>query len=104
MGQGDQLPARAAQLVIGRQVERAVLANWNELQPGTGGGGQQIAAFDANTTYCTAWNIFGICLFGSWVYQTYQLSATRLTFSYANDVIYPAGTYQGTVRFTVTLQ
>lgn len=66
----------------------------------SGGAGQQIAAFDANTTYCTFWLLF--CW--NWAYQTDQLSATRLTFSYANDVIYPAGTYQGTVRFTATLQ
>ncbi len=66
----------------------------------SGGAGQQIAAFDANTTYCTFWLLF--CW--NWAYQTDQLSATRLTFSYANDVIYPAGTYEGTVRFTATLQ
>ena len=66
----------------------------------SGGAGQQIAAFDANTTYCTFWLLF--CW--NWAYQTDQLSATRMIFSYANDVIYPAGTYQGTVRFTATLQ
>ena len=64
------------------------------------GAGQLIANFDANATYCTFWLLF--CW--NWAYQTDQLSATRMTFSYANDVIYPAGTYQGTVRFTVTLQ
>jgi hypothetical protein len=27
-----------------------------------------------------------------------------LTFSYANDTIYPAGTYQGTVYFTASME
>ncbi len=68
----------------------------------TGSAAQQIASFNANTTYCT-FPIFIFCL-GSWVYQTQQLSQTRMRFFYANDVLYPSGTYVGTVRFTATMQ
>ena len=51
--------------------------------------------FNANATTC----ILVICNF-----QSYGISATRLQFIYANDVVYPAGNYRGTVRFTATME
>lgn len=65
-----------------------------------GSANQQIASFNANATVCA----FGIliCLF--WDYQSNVMNATRLTFSYANDTIYPAGTYSGTVTFTASME
>ena len=62
---------------------------------------QQIASFNANATYCS-FPIIIFCL--GWVYQSNTMSATRLTFTYANDVIYPAGSYTGTVYFTASMQ
>jgi len=32
------------------------------------------------------------------------MEATRLQFFYDNDVIYPAGSYRGTVRFTASME
>lgn len=78
-------------------------ASSGDIQSGTftGSAAQQIASFEANTTYCSIPFIFWC--FG-WAYQTQQLNQTRMRFFYANDVIYPAGTYTGTVRFTATMQ
>ena len=70
-----------------------------------GAANQQIASFNANATYCSGLiNIFGICLLGSWFYQSNTMNATRLTFTYANDVVYPAGAYKGTVYFTASME
>ena len=66
----------------------------------SGASGQPIASFDANATYCS-FPIFIFCL-GS-EYQTNQLNATRMTFTYANDQLYPAGLYRGTVRITASM-
>lgn len=66
-----------------------------------GAANQQIASFNANATYCS-FPIIIFCL--SWVYQSNTMNATRLTFTYANDVIYPAGSYKGTVYFTASMQ
>lgn len=67
----------------------------------TGAANQQLASFNANATYCSA--PFLIFCFG-WTYQSNAMNATRLTFSFANDTIYPAGTYQGTVYFTASME
>jgi hypothetical protein len=74
-----------------------------DIQSGSfsGGAGQQIASFEANATYC---DFFLVICWTGWIYQTQQLNQTRLRFYYANDVLYPAGTYVGTVRFTATMQ
>lgn len=76
-------------------------AGAGDIQSGSfsGSAAQQIANFNANATYCVTW--FIICW--DWQYETRQLSQTRLRFFYANDVLYPAGTYVGTVRFTATM-
>ena len=66
----------------------------------SGGANQQIASFNANATFCS-FPIFIFCL--AYEYQTSQLNATRMSFTYANDQIYPAGVYRGTVRITATL-
>ena len=65
----------------------------------TGSANQQIASFDANATTCTFWIIF--CF--AWAYQSNAMNATTLTFTYANDTLYPAGTYKGTVYFTASM-
>lgn len=57
--------------------------------PGTG--------FDANATTCTL--IVIVC-----TSQSRNITATRMTFSYANDTVYPAGVYKGTVRFTASME
>ncbi|WP_232539505.1 MULTISPECIES: hypothetical protein [Comamonas] len=62
---------------------------------------QQLASFNANATFCS-FPLIIFCL--GWTYQSNAISATRLTFSYANDTIYPAGTYQGTVYFTASME
>lgn len=81
-------------------------ASAGDIQSGsfTGSSSQQIASFNANATYCSGFNIFGVCILGSWYYQSNTMNATRLSFSYANDVIYPAGTYKGTVYFTASME
>lgn len=61
---------------------------------------QQIASFNAYATVCA----LGVLVCLLWDYQSNVLSATRLTFSYANDTIYPAGTYRGTVKFTASME
>ncbi|MCR6480005.1 hypothetical protein NU688_27880 [Variovorax sp. ZS18.2.2] len=61
---------------------------------------QQIASFNANATFCSFWLIF--CL--GYTYQSNAMNATRLQFSYDNDVVYPAGNYKGTVRFTASME
>lgn len=60
---------------------------------------QLIAGFNANATYCKVYFLW--CW--TWQHATQQLDATRLRFTYANDVIYPAGVYKGTVTFTATM-
>lgn len=76
--------------------------------PFTGGTSQQIATFNANANVCILLLSGLPCLFGtigtSWTYQSRNLSATRLQFSYVNDVVYPAGNYRGTVRFTASME
>ena len=66
----------------------------------SGASGQPIASFDANATYCS-FPIFIFCL--GYEYQTNQLNATRMTFTYANDQLYPAGLYRGTVRISASM-
>ncbi|WP_232539509.1 hypothetical protein [Comamonas koreensis] len=63
---------------------------------------QQIASFNANANICSI-PIIILCL-GTWTYQTRNMNATRMTFSYANDTFYPAGTYRGTVYFTASME
>lgn len=66
---------------------------------------QTIASFNANASFCTG--LLGLpCLLGvgTWTYQSQQLSSTTLQFSYANDTVYPGGTYTGTVRFTASME
>ncbi len=66
---------------------------------------QQLATFEANATYCSSGITFlGACIFGSWFYQSNRMNATRLTFTYANDILYPAGAYKGTVYFTASME
>ena len=65
---------------------------------------QQLATFEANATYCSGINLFGICILGAWFYQSNTMNATRLTFTYANDILYPAGAYKGTVYFTASME
>ena len=67
----------------------------------SGAANQQLASFNANATYCS-FPLIIFCL--GWTYQSNAISATRLTFSFANDTIYPAGTYQGTVYFTASME
>jgi hypothetical protein len=62
---------------------------------------QQIASFNANATYCSIPFII-FCL--GYTYQSNAMSATRMQFSYDNDVVYPAGNYKGTVRFTASME
>lgn len=67
----------------------------------TGGGSQLIASYNANATFCSGL----LCpLLGAWTYQSRQLTGTRLQFTYDNDVVYPAGNYKGTVRFTASME
>jgi hypothetical protein len=54
------------------------------------------SGFNANATTCF------LLIFCN--YQSNTINATRMQFIYANDVIYPAGTYKGTVRFTATME
>jgi len=62
---------------------------------------QQIASFNANATYCSFVLII-FCL--GYTYQSNAMNATRMQFSYDNDVVYPAGNYKGTVRFTASME
>lgn len=68
----------------------------------TGSTNQEIARFNANATTCTSFSIFGWCFLWAYNYQTRQMNATRMTFSYANSAVYPAGTYRGRVVFTAS--
>lgn len=70
----------------------------------TGSASQQIASFEANATYCSTVNIFGVCFLGTWYYQSNAMNATALSFTYANDTLYPAGLYKGTVYFTASME
>lgn len=67
----------------------------------TGAPDQQIASFNANATFCSFPFII-FCL--GYTYQSNAMNATRLQFSYDNDVVYPAGNYKGTVRFTASME
>jgi len=62
---------------------------------------QQIASFNANATYCS-FPIIIFCL--GYTYQSNAINATRMQFTYDNDVVYPAGSYKGTVRFTASME
>ena len=66
----------------------------------TGSASQSIASYNANATVCTG---SGCPLIG-WVTQSRQLTGTQMQFFYDNDVVYPAGSYKGTVRFTASMQ
>lgn len=69
----------------------------------TGSANQQIANFNANATFCSA--LFVLCLIGvGWNYHSNAMDNTLLHFSYDNDVVYPAGTYRGAVRFTASME
>ncbi|QMV75627.1 hypothetical protein HS961_04645 [Comamonas piscis] len=78
-------------------------AGAGDIQSGqfTGAANQQLASFNANATFCS-FPLIIFCL--GWTYQSNAISATRLTFSFANDTIYPAGTYQGAVYFTASME
>ncbi|SFQ17361.1 hypothetical protein [Variovorax sp. 770b2] len=62
---------------------------------------QQIASFNANATFCSILLII-LCL--GYTYQSNAMNATRMQFTYDNDVVYPAGNYKGTVRFTASME
>ena len=62
---------------------------------------QQIASFNANATFCS-FLIIILCL--GYTYQSNAMDSTRLQFRYDNDVVYPAGNYKGTVRFTASME
>jgi len=81
-------------------------ASSGDIQSGrfAGTANQQIASFNANATYCSGIELFGLCILGSWMYQSNTMNATRLQFTYDNDVVYPAGTYRGIVRFTASME
>ncbi|WP_432728215.1 hypothetical protein [Variovorax sp. W6] len=67
----------------------------------TASASQSIASYDANASFCSGL----LCpLIGTWTYQSRNLTATRLQFSYDNDVVYPGGNYKGTVRFTASME
>lgn len=51
--------------------------------------------FNANATTC----LLVFC-----DYQSNNISATQMQFIYANDTVYPAGVYKGTVHFTATME
>jgi hypothetical protein len=79
-------------------------AGTGDIQSGrfTGAAAQQIASFNSNANTCVG-ALCGLGI-GTWTYQTRKLDATQLQFFYDNDVIYPGGTYRGTVRFTATME
>lgn len=66
----------------------------------SGSTAQQISAFNANagTALLCIRIIPVLCPI------TNTMSATRMTFSYANDTIYPAGIYTGRVIFTASME
>lgn len=61
--------------------------------------GQSIASYNANASVCSG----ALCPISGWTFQSLQLTGTVLQFIYDNDVVYPAGNYRGTVRFTATM-
>lgn len=66
---------------------------------------QSIASYDANATFCVGpLGLPCVLGIGTWTYLSRNLTATRLQFSYDNDVIYPGGNYKGTVRFTASME
>ncbi len=70
-----------------------------------GSANQTIASYNANASFCVG--LLGLpCVLGvgTWTYQSRQLASTTLLFSYANDTVYPGGTYTGTVRFTASME
>ncbi|WP_426390684.1 hypothetical protein [Variovorax sp. R-27] len=71
----------------------------------TAAANQSIASYDANATFCVG--LLGLpCVLGvgTWTYLSRNVTATRLQFSYDNDVVYPGGNYKGTVRFTASME
>jgi hypothetical protein len=78
-------------------------ATTGDIQSGRfdGSANQQIASFNANATFCSA-PVLLLCL--GYAYRSNAISATRMQFSYDNDVVYPAGNYRGTVRFTASME
>jgi len=90
------------------QIQWVASANSNaasgDIQSGrfAGTGTQQISAFNANagTALLCDGGILGLLLCP----VTNTMSATRMTFSYDNDTLYPAGTYTGRVVFTATME
>lgn len=71
----------------------------------TAAANQSIASYDANATFCVG--PLGLpCVLGvgTWTYLSRNVTATRLQFSYDNDVVYPGGNYKGTVRFTASME
>lgn len=67
-----------------------------------GSANQTIANYNANASICVGL----LCLLGvgTWTYQSNNVTATRLQFSYDNSTIYPGGNYKGTVRFTASME
>ena len=80
------------------------IASTGDIQNGRFNGtvNQQIANYNANATVCSG----GRCAWGggTWSYLSRNVTATHLLFSYDNDVVYPAGNYRGTVRFTASME
>ncbi len=78
-------------------------ATTGDIQSGRfdGSANQQIASFNANATFCSA-PVLLLCL--GYTYRSNAIGATRMQFSYDNDVVYPAGNYRGTVRFTASME
>ena len=71
-----------------------------DIQDGTfdGGAAQPLASYPNNVRVCTFW-LF-ICV----DYDYYDTNLqNNLRFTYANDVLYPAGQYRGRVTFTATM-
>lgn len=66
---------------------------------------QSIASYNANATFCVGpLGLPCVLGIGTWTYLSNNITATRLQFSYDNDVIYPGGNYKGTVRFTASME
>ncbi|HEX7867457.1 MAG TPA: hypothetical protein VF555_21035 [Variovorax sp.] len=66
---------------------------------------QSIASYDANATFCVGpLGLPCVLGIGTWTYLSRNVTATRLQFSYDNDVVYPGGNYKGTVRFTASME
>ncbi|MGJ7502075.1 hypothetical protein ACSFBF_17090 [Variovorax sp. ZT5P49] len=71
----------------------------------TAAANQSIASYDANATFCVGpLGLPCVLGIGTWTYLSRNVTATRLQFSYDNDVVYPGGNYKGTVRFTASME